>query len=82
MEESAKQVNPVELRSGHLEIIGETAAKLLLFQKGWNPYSIDNYVSAEEAFVKYIQRCGAPIKEMEILGVRCHFSEDGRTLDV
>ena len=39
MEESAKQVNPVELRSGHLEIIGETAAKLLLFQKGWNPYS-------------------------------------------
>lgn len=52
------------------------------FLKGWNPYSIDNYVSAEEAFVKYIQRCGAPIKEMEILGVRCHFSEDGRTLDV
>lgn len=26
-------------RSGHLEIIGETAAKLLLFQQGWNPYS-------------------------------------------
>ena len=29
----------VEQRSRHLEIIGETAAKLLLFQKGWNPYS-------------------------------------------
>jgi hypothetical protein len=29
----------VEEHSGHLEIIGETAAKLLLFQKGWNPYS-------------------------------------------
>lgn len=29
----------VEQRSGHLEIIGETAAKLLLFQQGWNPYS-------------------------------------------
>ena len=52
------------------------------FLKGWNPYSIDNYASAEEAFAKYIQRCGARIKEMEILGVRCHFSEDGRTLDV
>jgi hypothetical protein len=52
------------------------------FLKGWNPYSIDNYVSAEEAFAKYIQRYGASIKEMKILGVRCHFSEDGRTLDV
>jgi hypothetical protein len=29
----------VEQRPGHLEIIGETAAKLLLFQQGWNPYS-------------------------------------------
>jgi len=29
----------VEEHSGHLEIIGETAAKLLLFQQGWNPYS-------------------------------------------
>ena len=29
----------VEQRSGHLEIIGETAAKLILFQQGWNPYS-------------------------------------------
>lgn len=28
-----------EVKPGHLEIIGETAAKLLLFQKGWNPYS-------------------------------------------
>ena len=52
------------------------------FLKGWNPYSIDNYASAEAAFAKYIQRCGALIKEMKILGVRCHFSEDGRTLDV
>lgn len=52
------------------------------FIKGWNPYSIDNYVSAEAAFAKYIQRCGALVKEIEILGVRCHFSEDGRTLDV
>lgn len=52
------------------------------FLKGWNPYSIDNHVSAEVAFAKYIQQCGAQIKEMETLGVRCHFSEDGRTLDV
>lgn len=52
------------------------------FLKSWNPYSIENYASAEEAFAKYIQRCGAQIKEMETLGVRCHFSEDGRILDV
>ena len=52
------------------------------FLKGWNPYSIDNHASAEAAFAKYIQRCGAHIKEIETLGVRCHFSEDGRTLDV
>jgi len=26
-------------KAGHLEVIGETAAKLLLFQKGWNPYT-------------------------------------------
>lgn len=29
----------IEAKPGHLEVIGETAAKLLLFQKGWNPYS-------------------------------------------
>jgi hypothetical protein len=52
------------------------------FLKSWNPYSIENYVSAEAAFAKYIQQCGARIKEIETLGVRCHFSEDGRTLDV
>ena len=37
--ETPEQVTAVEQRSGHLEIIGETAAKLLLFQQGWNPYS-------------------------------------------
>jgi hypothetical protein len=39
MKKSSEQIAAVEQRSGHLEIIGETAAKLLLFQKGWNPYS-------------------------------------------
>jgi tRNA uridine 5-carbamoylmethylation protein Kti12 len=39
MPESPEQNTTVENRSGHLEIIGETAAKLLLFQQGWNPYS-------------------------------------------
>lgn len=39
MAETSEQATPVEQRSGHLEIIGETAAKLFLFQKGWNPYS-------------------------------------------
>lgn len=62
-------------------VLGCYAVRAFLL-KGWNPYSIDNYISAEVAFVKYIQRCGARIKEIETLGVRCHFSEDGRTLDV
>ncbi len=39
MEKSSNQATADKSRSGHLEIIGETAAKLLLFQKGWNPYS-------------------------------------------
>ena len=52
------------------------------YLKGWNPYTIDNYRSAEVAFAKYIQISGARIKEMERLGVRCHFAEDGRSLDV
>lgn len=39
MPESIESVTTVEQRSGHLEVIRETAAKLLLFQQGWNPYS-------------------------------------------
>lgn len=39
MPDSIQHSPVVEARSGHLEIIGETAAKLLLFQQGWNPYS-------------------------------------------
>ena len=39
MPKSPEPVPLVEARSGHLEIIGETAAKLILFQHGWNPYS-------------------------------------------
>jgi hypothetical protein len=38
-EDPEEKAKLVEERSGHLEIIGETAAKLLLFQQGWNPYS-------------------------------------------
>jgi len=52
------------------------------YLKSWNPYSIDNHSSAETAFAKYIARCGARIHEVTTLGVRCHFAEDGRTLDV
>jgi hypothetical protein len=48
----------------------------------WNPYSIDNYKSAEVAFARYAKLCGARIKEMDILHVRCHFAEDERMLDV
>ena len=39
MDDSTDPAPLVEQHSGHLEIIGETAAKLLLFQQGWNPYS-------------------------------------------
>ena len=39
MVKSSEQATTIEERSSHLEIIGETAAKLLLFQHGWNPYS-------------------------------------------
>jgi hypothetical protein len=52
------------------------------YLKSWNPYSIENYASAETAFAKYVPQCGARIYEMKTLGVRCHFAEDGRALDV
>jgi hypothetical protein len=52
------------------------------FLKSWNPYSIDLYSSAEVAFAKYIRLSGALIKEMETLEIQCHFSEDGRILNV
>jgi len=52
------------------------------YLKSWNPYSIENHASAEMAFAKYIPRCGARIHEVKTLGVRCHFAEDGRSLDV
>ena len=52
------------------------------YLKSWNPYSIDNHVSAEVAFAKYLPQCGARIHDVETLGVRCHFAEDGRSLDV
>ena len=52
------------------------------YLKGWNPYSIDNYSSAEVAFAKYVRMSGARIKEINTLGIRCHFAEDGRSLDV
>jgi len=52
------------------------------FLRSWNPYSIDLYSSAEVSFAKYVRLCGARLKEMETLGIQCHFSEDGRILDV
>lgn len=62
-------------------VLGCYAVRAFLL-KSWNPYSIENYISAERAFAKYIQLSGAHIREMERLGVQCHFSEDGRILDV
>jgi len=39
MASSTNQRAQSKQQPGHLEIIGETAAKLRLFQQGWNPYS-------------------------------------------
>ncbi|MBX7244057.1 MAG: hypothetical protein K1X53_01080 [Candidatus Sumerlaeaceae bacterium] len=39
MTKSVEKQKVLKERSGHLEIIGETQAKLLLFRQGWNPYS-------------------------------------------
>ena len=52
------------------------------YLKSWNPYSIENHSSAETAFAKYVPQACSRIKEVTTLGVRCHFAEDGRTLDV
>jgi hypothetical protein len=65
----------------HHAVLGCYAVRAF-FLKGWNPYTIDNYPSAEAAFAKYIRISGARIKEIETLGVRCYFAEDGRALDV
>ena len=65
----------------HHAVLGCYAVRAL-FLKGWNPYTIDNYPSAEVAFAKYIRISGARITEIETLGIRCHFAEDGRALDV
>lgn len=62
-------------------VLGCFAARAF-YLKSWNPYSIENYRSAEIAFAKYIRLSGARIKEVDTLYIRCHFAEDGRMLDV
>lgn len=62
-------------------VLGVYAIRAYLL-RGWNPYSIDNYSSAEVAFARYVRRAAPRIKEMDTLDVRCVFAEDGRILDV
>jgi hypothetical protein len=52
------------------------------FMQLWNPYSIDNYNSAEIAFARYVRFCGARLKEIDNLDVECCFSENNRKLIV
>jgi len=52
------------------------------YLKMFNPYSIENYQSAERGFARYIRLCGARLKEISELHVECCFSEDLRILNV
>ena len=47
----------------------------------WMPYTIDTYPSAEVAFARYVRFCGAKIKEMEHLGLRCIFFDDQQVVE-
>jgi len=62
-------------------ILGMYAARAFYLQL-WNPYSIENYPSAEKAFIRYIRMSGARIQEQEQLGLRCIYSDNGVIVDV
>lgn len=55
-----------ETRPGHLEIIGETAAKLLLFQKGWNPYSRFLDVDKVDLILRRTQKSKTEYREIQV----------------
>lgn len=53
-----------------------------IFLKLFNPYTIDNYLSAEICFARYVRFCGSNTKEIDNLNLECCFAEDGRILNV
>ena len=56
----------IEQKPGHLEVIGETAAKLLLFQKGWNPYSRFLDVDKVDLILRRSQKNKTEYREIQI----------------
>jgi hypothetical protein len=52
------------------------------FLKLFHALSIDNYLSAEIAFARYVRFSGARVNEMEKLDLECLFAEDNRRLEV
>jgi hypothetical protein len=55
-----------EQKPGHLEVIGETAAKLLLFQKGWNPYSRFLDVDKVDLILRRSQKNKTEYREIQV----------------
>jgi hypothetical protein len=62
-------------------VLGIYAIKTM-FLKLFNPLTIENYPSAENAFAKYARFCGAKVKEIDNIGVECCFAGDLRILNV
>jgi len=59
-------MNVTEHKPGHLEVIGETAAKLLLFQKGWNPYSRFLDVDKVDLILRRSQKNKTEYREIQV----------------
>jgi len=70
-----EQVTLVEQRSGHLEIIGETAAKLLLFQQGWNPYSRFLDVDKVDLILRRNRKSATEYREIQVKYRRLYVSD-------
>jgi hypothetical protein len=52
------------------------------FLKLFHALSIDNYLSAEIAFARYVRFSGARVNEMKKLDLEGLFAEDNRRLEV
>ena len=48
----------------------------------FSPLMMDRYASYEVAMARYVRSCGVRVKEMDSLGVRCHFADRRSILDV
>ena len=76
MPHSTQPPATVEARSGHLEIIGETAAKLLLFQRGWNPYSRFLDVDKVDLILRRNRKNAPEYREIQVKYRRLWAGED------